>query len=274
MKAAPAPWLALGAWTLSAIAPAQVSVPDPQSTYVGRLLFDFDESALYLRERRSTDVDPASCVSVRPSADSLRERMERVQNAWVRIKSVSWRESGRCLTAVSVASVDEIEIISPPEALPPATLDGYLPEKNIAHARDIRRRAVEAMHAIAKRDYDVFRRMRLLDPKVDPALVEASNDYPRRRFLFIAQHLPEFFGAAVKTRRPQVIVRQFEGRNTSAAACICRRSTKCRESDTFDAPRLGSWGDSMFCFRFYYDGDAETDQYQPSQWLIADPIFG
>jgi hypothetical protein len=260
------------AWGFAASGWAQTSSLDDQKEWSGRLLFTANDTRLVIKESAEASSEPESCADVRPLDDTLRERMEQFQNARVTIHEARPVVAESCARAISVPSFHAIEMLSRPEPFAPEDFSDHVPEALIPHAEDMRRFAIKVMERISRGDYQGFRRLQLLDPEAEMLLKRANNDYPKRRFTFISQHAREFFGAAMRSANAQVIARRILGRN-STTTCICRRSTHCTESDGFDAPRLGSWGDAMFCFKIYYDGDEEAESYRHQLWRVADPIF-
>ena len=266
----------LAAVLFSGCASSNRGPPVPEgglSTWSGTLLFTVLDTRLYLHRGKVESNDDKHCAEINPQDDSLREQMERLQNARVRIQSAGPGDSSHCRYGITVASISDIENLSAPKAFEPQDLAGHVPQANISHADDIRRFALEVMRSIAAADYEGFRRLQLLDPVTESIMARTHNDFAKRRFTFMTRHQKEFFGKALTSEAPQVIVRQIEGRRT-VSACICRRSTQCKESEGFDAPRLGSWGDAMFCFKLFYDKENEEDEYSPSRWRVSDPIFG
>lgn len=235
---------------------AGVAKPGDGHTLDGRLLLVEQGGRFYPRTG-------GDCFDVDLQSLELRERMELFQNARVRVQGVRQGEGlWSCPKSFALESLRQIQIISAPEAIQRDYFSDQLPESRLTDAESMRDFVTSVMRTIARKDFEAFSRLKFPDPVRDAAV--RKSGYAKRRFDFIAGHADQFFGAALRKDAPQIIIRQYEGR-TSATACICRRESGCKETDAFDAPTQGSWGDAMFCFRI----DAGA-----SGWQILDPIFG
>lgn len=203
------------------------------------------------------------CFDVDLQSLELRERMELFQNARVRVQGVQQGEGlWSCPKSFALESLQQIQVISAPQAIQREYFSDQLPEAGLAHAESMREFAILVMRTVARKDFDGFAKLKFPDPVRDAAV--RKSGYAQRRFDFVADHAKQFFGAALRKDAPQVIIRQYEG-HASATVCICRLESGCKVTDAFDAPAQGSWGDAMFCFRI----DAGE-----SGWQILDSIFG
>jgi hypothetical protein len=222
---------------------------------------------VYLRDggvRLYPESQSGPCVQIEVRIPEYGTQFETVQNAQVVIRNfVEAAPSSPCGRSIAVDSANDIIRRGEPLAFERQPFTDDLPEGEIEHLGEIRGTAAQLVNSIVEGDYSGFRSLLSRDQNLEELEKMRGTDPVRRRFDFMHNHSPQFFGAATKPAASQILVRRY-ARRQNATACVCRRGEGCKHSDTFDAPTMGSWGDAMFCFRL--------DQHDGG-WKIADPIF-